>query len=120
MKSQGSLPRIGRRPGFAVAMQVVDLASEIWGISALRLIQRERTRSISYPRFAVIWALRQIGMTWWDLADHLGFKDHKSVMYAYKQAENFMARDTTYCLRANALLILGRRLMETKPLSQAA
>lgn len=110
------------RPAFSVCMQLVEKAGELWDVPTWRLTKRERTRKIAYARFGVVWALRETGLTFWAIAHHLGFKGHRSVMYACKQAQRMRETDPDFKSNTDDLLAYARalRLVQTVAASKLA
>lgn len=111
--SRWSVERL--RPAFSVTMQLVQKAGEFWGVETWRLLKRERTREIAYPRFGVIWALRECGLTYWAIAKHMNYKEHTAVMHAYRQATRLRSEDNGFKEKTDDLLAYARalRLVQT-------
>ena len=84
------------RPAFSVAMGLVNMAAEMRGVEAYRVARRERTYAISHTRFGVIWVMRQLGIHYERIRDVLHFKDHTSVIHAFRQAEKMRASDEAF------------------------
>lgn len=110
------------RPAFSVCMQLVQKAGEFWDVPTWRLLKRERTRKIAYARFAVCWALRETGLTYWAIAHHLNFKDHRSVIYGCKRAKHMRETDQDFLAKTDDLLAYARalRLVQTVAASKLA
>ena len=110
------------RPAFSVAMQLVQKAGDLWDVPTWRLVKRERTRKVAYPRFAVAWALRETGITLWAIAKHLKYTDHTMVRYACLRAQQMRETDPTFRAKSDALLAYARalRLVQVQPITVAA
>ncbi len=98
------------RPTFSFAMGLVDRASEIRGVDPRRVAKRERTHSISYTRFGVVWVMRQLGFSYPRIAKALSFEDHTSVIHAERRAEQFRRDDPDYRDFTDLLLAHGHDL----------
>lgn len=87
------------RPTFTIAVALVQEAARLRGIKEPAfLMKRDRTRTLAYARFGIIWVMRNIEtpISYHRIRNQLGFKDHKSVMYGEYMATVFRESDPEY------------------------
>jgi chromosomal replication initiator protein len=86
--------------------QILDTAAAVFEIPRAALTGRSRTRDVAWARQAVAWALRRKYplLSLQEIGRLLGGRDHTTIMWALKAAEQRAASDPDYALRMTALL----------------
>ncbi len=102
------------RPVFSVASQLIEHAAKLYGVEPWKVVRKGRSRQLFMPRFAVIWALRQLRdpadgsatpYSYSRLARLLGFDDHTSVLHGYRRAEGLRTTDRAFRDLTNELVV---------------
>lgn len=97
---------------FSVAMSLVDRAALITGVDPSCVIKWDRRRPVVRTRWAVMWALRQMGLTQTSIARHVGQQDHTTVIHGVREAERLRGEDQDFKVLTDHLLIYGRSLQQ--------
>lgn len=88
-----------------LALSVIVEACRIRRINPSDIMRRTRLRHIARTRFAIMWVLRQHGLTLMEIARMVGVKDHTSVIHGVREAERLMeAEDERIVLLCHYLL----------------
>lgn len=102
------------RPAFSVATRLISHAADHFGIEPLDVLRTRGQRRKFRARFAIIWALRQLGQpgnqnpySYPRLAKLLGFDDHTSAWHGYKEAVKLRETDPDFRQLSNELLALA-------------
>lgn len=77
-------------------------AARVFDLPPAVLLQRDRSRRVAEARNAVMWALRNAGMTCTDIAA-LFNRDHTTVLSNVAAAERLAVSDVGYALRLAAI-----------------
>lgn len=99
------------RPIFTLLPELVKYAAYLRGFEPELLTDRIKHREISWTRFGVIWAIRQVMKDIYSyplLARRLGFKDHTSVLHGYRRAETLRDSDFRFKLFTDRLLAFAK------------
>jgi chromosomal replication initiator protein len=76
------------------ATQVVNAVSTIFGVSTDRLLGRDRSREVAWPRQIAMYLLREEGnVSLPQIGEALGGRDHTTVMYACDKVADLIERD---------------------------
>jgi chromosomal replication initiator protein len=76
------------------ANQVVNAVSSIFGISIEKLLGRDRSREVAWPRQIAMYLLREEGnVSLPQIGEALGGRDHTTVMYACDKVADLIERD---------------------------
>jgi chromosomal replication initiation ATPase DnaA len=59
--------------------------------ATMPLVARPTSRRIAWPRFAVMKVAHEQGKSYRQIADHLGFRDHTSIIYGCRRASELVA-----------------------------
>lgn len=79
------------------------VAAEMFNVHPRDLVGHYKFSFLLLPRFALTKALREVGLS----SPRIGQivrRDHTSVLYQLKQADNFMQRDPGYAKKVNQLI----------------
>lgn len=76
------------------ATQVVNAVATIFGVSTDRLLGRDRSREVAWPRQIAMYLLREEGnVSLPQIGEALGGRDHTTVMYACDKVADLIERD---------------------------
>ncbi|NPA26175.1 MAG: chromosomal replication initiator protein DnaA [Chloroflexi bacterium] len=82
-----------RRPR-PTAEAVLDLVARTYDVSVEDLKGKRRSRRIAYPRQVAMYLLRnEVGLSWPQIGELLGGRDHSTVMHGYRKIEEQIAQD---------------------------
>ena len=93
------------RPTFSVAAELIEYAAHLYGIEPWDMARLGRQRRRFQPRFAVIWAMRQMApgysthgnpYSYHRIAKMLGYEDHTSVIYGEREAAKMREADPKF------------------------
>lgn len=96
------------RPPLVLTAYLADRAAQMWRFPPTDFYKRDRTRRLAFARFAVAYALREVGITLTTIADVLGFKDHSTVIYALKRVREMRDEDPQFRHRSDVLADMAR------------
>ncbi len=75
-------------------VDVLEVVSDIFGVSKDRIMGRERTREVTLPRQVVMYLLREeSGVSLPQIGEFVGGRDHTTVMYACDKISDLMETD---------------------------
>ncbi len=73
---------------------VLDLVAKSFSLTADRLISRDRSRNVAFPRQVAMYLMRQeIDISLPQIGKEIGGRDHSTVMYAIDKIEDIIERD---------------------------
>jgi chromosomal replication initiator protein len=76
------------------AKQVVTAVASMFGISAEKLLGRDRSREVAWPRQIAMYLLREEGnVSLPQIGEAMGGRDHTTVMYACDKVADLIERD---------------------------
>ncbi|MEW6718747.1 MAG: chromosomal replication initiator protein DnaA [Chloroflexota bacterium] len=74
--------------------QVIQVVAEFFGIANERMLGRERTQEVAFPRQVAMYLLREeTGNSLPKIGEMLGGRDHTTVMYAVDKIADLLERD---------------------------
>ena len=73
---------------------ILDLVAKSFSLTADRLISRDRSRNVAFPRQVAMYLMRQeIDISLPQIGKEIGGRDHSTVMYAIDKIEDIIERD---------------------------
>lgn len=117
------------RPAFSVATKLISYAADLYEMDPWELVRSGRQRRKFYPRWAVIWTLRQLGApgsqqnnpySYPRLARLLGYGDHTSAIHGYNEIERMRRADPKLRELTDKMLAFARTMEPQVAVSEAA
>jgi chromosomal replication initiator protein len=72
---------------------VIRVVAEAYGVTVDRMMSRDRSREVAFPRQIAMYLLREENISLPQIGDALGGRDHTTVMYAYEKVADLLERD---------------------------
>lgn len=99
------------KPSLVITASLIEEAARLQGIETpSAIIRKNNTRTLSRTRFGLIWVMRHLGFTLTRIRDHLGFKDHTSVMYGFEMAMQLRVEDPEFRELTDTLLVFAQSI----------
>lgn len=85
--------------------KIIDVTARVFGTSQRDIIGPSRLRFHCEPRFAAIYAARELtGFSWWKLSRSFGHRDHTTMLSAYRRAISWMQADADYAAQVDQVM----------------
>lgn len=81
----------------------MEAACRIFGCTMGQIIGPCRKRELFLARAAIVYVAREQGRTFGMIGRQMGGRDHKTIINAYQQAQNWASRDQLYRARLSLL-----------------
>lgn len=84
--------------------KVIDVVSNVFGVTPKQLLSKSRKRSIVYPRIALIVALRCLGYSVRQVIDIVHLNRSTIFYHEHYSFEMLMEQDSIFCVNYNLVL----------------